>query len=172
MVILKVVAHTSTNPARPGLTSELVVSPFSAKIPILSNSFESVQLSAAVVSCGSSLSSRTLIKCFYFFQKSIGYTTIPSPIFTIDQCFPMYPCFVSYFCIPVTWLWRKTKLWFGYCQVGSFHLKLTQINSEMNCIAKNKCPDSQKLDRRRKYGIELICREWFAFAVTVVGHRI
>ena len=112
------------------------------------------------MSCGSSLSSRTLIKCFYPLQKSIGYTTIPSPIFTFDQCFPMYPCFVSYFCIPVTWLWRKTKLWFGYCQVGSFHLKLTQINSEMNCIAKNKCPDSQKLDRRRKYGIELICREW------------
>ena len=31
------------------------------------------------------------------------------------------------------------------CQVGPLHLTLTQINS-MNCIAKNKCPDSQKLD--------------------------
>ena len=28
--------------------------------------------------------------------------------------------------------------------VGPFHLTLTQINSEMNCIAKNKCPESQK----------------------------
>ena len=36
------------------------------------------------------------------------------------------------------------------CQVGPFHLALTQINSEMNCIAKNKCPESQKLDTRRR----------------------
>ena len=36
------------------------------------------------------------------------------------------------------------------CEVGPFHLTLTQINSEMNCIAKNKCPDSQKLDTRRR----------------------
>ena len=36
------------------------------------------------------------------------------------------------------------------CQVGPFHLMLTQINSEINCIAKNKCPDSQKLDARRR----------------------
>ena len=33
-------------------------------------------------------------------------------------------------------------------QVGPFHLTLTQINSEMNCIAKNKCSESQKLDTR------------------------
>ena len=31
------------------------------------------------------------------------------------------------------------------CQVGPFNLRLTQINSEMNFIAKNKCTDSQKL---------------------------
>ena len=36
------------------------------------------------------------------------------------------------------------------CQVGPFHLTLTQINSEMNCIAKNKCPESHKLDTRRR----------------------
>ena len=36
------------------------------------------------------------------------------------------------------------------CQVGLFHLILTQINSEMNFIAKNKCPDSQKLDTRHR----------------------
>ena len=36
------------------------------------------------------------------------------------------------------------------CQAGPFHLTLTQINSEMNCIAKNKCPESQKLDTRRR----------------------
>ena len=35
-------------------------------------------------------------------------------------------------------------------QVGLFHLTLTQIKSEMNCIAKNKCPDSQKLETRRR----------------------
>ena len=29
------------------------------------------------------------------------------------------------------------------CQVGPFYLTFTQINSEINCIAKNKCPDSQ-----------------------------
>ena len=32
---------------------------------------------------------------------------------------------------------------------GLFHFSLTRINSEMNCIAKNKCPDSQKRDTRR-----------------------
>ena len=32
------------------------------------------------------------------------------------------------------------------CQVSPFHLKLTQINSEMNCVAKHKCTMSQKLD--------------------------
>ena len=37
-------------------------------------------------------------------------------------------------------------LWFWYCQVCLFHLKLTQINSEMNWIARHKCPDSQKVD--------------------------
>ena len=36
------------------------------------------------------------------------------------------------------------------CQVGPFHLTLAQIKSEMNSIAKNKCPDSQKLDTRRR----------------------
>ena len=34
------------------------------------------------------------------------------------------------------------------CQVGPFHLKLTQINSEMNRIAKNKCLENQELDTR------------------------
>ena len=37
---------------------------------------------------------------------------------------------------------------FAY-QVGPFHLTLTQINSEMNCITKNKFPESQKLDMTR-----------------------
>ena len=35
-------------------------------------------------------------------------------------------------------------------QVGPFHLTLIQINSEMNCIAKKKCPESQKLDTRHR----------------------
>ena len=35
-------------------------------------------------------------------------------------------------------------------QVGPFHLILTQINSEMNCIAKNICSEIQKLDTRRR----------------------
>ena len=36
------------------------------------------------------------------------------------------------------------------CQVSPFHLKLTQIISEMNCIAKHKCTVSQKLDTKRR----------------------
>ena len=33
------------------------------------------------------------------------------------------------------------------CQVGPFHLTLTQINWEMNCITKNKCTnESQNID--------------------------
>ena len=37
------------------------------------------------------------------------------------------------------------------CQVGPFHLKLTQIKVEMNCIAKHKCTDeSQKLGTKRR----------------------
>ena len=35
-------------------------------------------------------------------------------------------------------------------QDGPFHLTLTQTNSEKNYIAKNKCPERQKLDARRK----------------------
>ena len=45
---------------------------------------------------------------------------------------------------------KKHEIMVLACQVGPFHLTLTQINSEMNCIAKNKCPDSQKLDTRRR----------------------
>ena len=36
------------------------------------------------------------------------------------------------------------------CQVGPFLLTLTQINSEMNCIVKNQCPENQKLDTRHR----------------------
>ena len=43
-------------------------------------------------------------------------------------------------------------------QVGPFHLTLTQINSEMNCIAKNECPESQKLDTRGRLGENLNTR--------------
>ena len=44
------------------------------------------------------------------------------------------------------------------CQVSLFHLTLTQINSEMNFRAKNKCPDSQKLDTRHSRGEDLNAR--------------
>ena len=40
------------------------------------------------------------------------------------------------------------------CQVGPFHLTLTQINSEMNCIAKKKCPESQELDETQRWELE------------------
>ena len=40
-------------------------------------------------------------------------------------------------------LMAKYEIMVSACQVGSFHLMLTQINSEVNCIAKNKCPESQ-----------------------------
>ena len=48
------------------------------------------------------------------------------------------------------------------CKVGPFHLTLTQINSEMNCIAtscKNKCTVSQKLDTRRRGENFNVCQE-------------
>ena len=67
-------------------------------------------------------------------------------------------------CIPITCLGRtnyvscevlfqwelmaKYEIMVLACQVGPFHLTLTQINLEMNCISKNKCPESQKLDTR------------------------
>ena len=43
-----------------------------------------------------------------------------------------------------------------------------QINSEMNCMAKNKCPDNQKLDTRRRgenlvdivLSIEVVAHKW------------
>ena len=59
-------------------------------------------------------------------------------------------------CIPITcscyvlFSVKKHEIMVLACQVGPFHLTLTQINSEMNCIAKNKCPESQKLDTRRR----------------------
>ena len=59
-------------------------------------------------------------------------------------------------CIPITcscyvlFSVKKHEIMVLACQVGPFHLTLTQINSEMNCIAKNKFPDSQKLDMRRR----------------------
>ena len=44
-----------------------------------------------------------------------------------------------------TWsLMAKYEIMVLACHVGPFHLTLTQINSEMNRIAKNKCPESQK----------------------------
>ena len=47
------------------------------------------------------------------------------------------------------------------CQVGPFHLKLTQITSEMNFTAKHKCSMSQKVDTRRrgeKLSVASLCR--------------
>ena len=46
------------------------------------------------------------------------------------------------------WNWWSTTVMVLACQVGPFHLTLTQINSEMKCIAKNKCLESQKLHTR------------------------
>ena len=61
-------------------------------------------------------------------------------------------------CIPITYscertlfswnLMAKYEIMVLACEVGLFHLTFTQINSEINCIAKNKYPDSQKLDTR------------------------
>ena len=47
-------------------------------------------------------------------------------------------------------LMEKHKVMVLAYQVGLFHLTLTQLNSEMNCIAENECPESQKLDMRRR----------------------
>ena len=40
---------------------------------------------------------------------------------------------------------KKHEIMVLACQVGPSHLTLTQINSESNCIAKNKCSESQDL---------------------------
>ena len=40
------------------------------------------------------------------------------------------------------------------CQVGPFHLKFTQINSEMNCIAKNKCPQPEARHETQRWELE------------------
>ena len=40
------------------------------------------------------------------------------------------------------------------CQVGLFHLMLTQINSETNFIAKNKCRQSEARHETQKWELE------------------
>ena len=61
------------------------------------------------------------------------------------RCMPM--CEVRLFQSEVM---AKYQIMVLACQVGLFHLKLTQINSEMNRIAKHKFTDeSQELDTRR-----------------------
>ena len=45
-------------------------------------------------------------------------------------------------------LMAKYKMVVLACQVGPFHLKFNQINSEINCIAKHKITESQKLDTK------------------------
>ena len=47
-------------------------------------------------------------------------------------------------------LMAKYKIVVWACQVGPFHLKLTQINSEVNCIAMHKCAERQKLDNLKE----------------------
>ena len=54
---------------------------------------------------------------------------------------------------------KKHEIMVLACQVGPFHLTLTQINSERNYIAKNKCPESQKLDTRRRNRDITACHE-------------
>ena len=48
---------------------------------------------------------------------------------------------------------------YWFCQVNPFHLKLTQINSERNCIAKHKSPDSQERNTRRRGENFKACQE-------------
>ena len=48
--------------------------------------------------------------------------------------------------------------------IAQFHLKVTQINSEMNWIAKHKCTESQKLDNLKE--------AWDAEVRTWMAHHI
>ena len=43
---------------------------------------------------------------------------------------------------------RFNSHWAPLAKVGPLHLTLSRINSEINCIAKNKCHESQKLHWR------------------------
>ena len=61
----------------------------------------------------------------------------------------LYSNHVLLLCLFSVWINGKHEIMVLACLVGPFHLTLTQINSEMNCIAKNKCPESQKLDMGR-----------------------
>ena len=56
------------------------------------------------------------------------------------------------------------------CQVCPFHLKLTKINSEMNCIAKNKCLRARNLTRRRR-GENLNGTSHVSRAITYISVR-
>ena len=51
-------------------------------------------------------------------------------------------------CIPITCSCEVCLFWLARSVRSTS--RWTQISSEMNCIAKNKCPESQKLDTRRK----------------------
>ena len=107
------VTPPSTNPVRPGLTSELVC------LPVPSLFFGKIPLN--LQQC--SLLEMSLSLCVDLDLRSA-------------------------YCFQWEYWWRSMKIM--ACQVGPFHLKLTQINLEMNCIAEHKCTDkSQKLNTRR-----------------------
>ena len=62
----------------------------------------------------------------------------------------LYVCEVRLWKSLMAKLMVKHEIMVLACQVGLFHLKLTQINSEMNCITKHKCTVSQKLGMGRR----------------------
>ena len=90
--------------------------------------------------------------CFYYFQSVLQIGTLETLIgsralYSDHVVLLLRKKNISVELMAVRLLWF---LWFWYCQGGPFHLEFTQINSEMNCIAKHKCPDSQKVDTRRR----------------------
>ena len=139
------VTRPITNPARPGLQSDLLVcltscrSLKSAKLAAvfwLLNSFESVQslLSRLVaVVCLAEVN----LSCFdhyccYSSQKSIGYTTLPSlRSSTLDQCFSLYPRFASY-CE-----YNISSLFIIYSNKSNFQLSPLKRLTVVNQTAKN-----------------------------------
>ena len=92
-------------------------------------------------------------------QRTVSDSQSSPSCFLFRGCHKLILILVHTCCIPITYSCRVSFQWESMakyeimvlaCQVGLFHLTLTQINSEMNCIAKNQSSESQKPDTRRR----------------------
>ena len=137
-------AHQSTNPARPGLTSELVclLSLFSTK-----TSYPLV-LSRHMYQLGTYfLVGVANWKCWDadWWQIDILGRWLVANRHSLDADWSVRCTRSTFLKVSHGEFMVKYEIMVLACQVGPFHLKLT-VNSEMNCIPKYKCTVSQKLD--------------------------